>query len=252
MKKHLSIRNLSHSYHDSPDGAPVLVNLSFQMMEGEFLSVMGPPGCGKSTLLSLIAGLLPIHTGTVDMDGTNLLESGQNIGYVLQNDPRTDCFHINDAISGLEVHRQFAGAGYLLLNQLTDSYSLVAFRNSKLAPPSDAARQRASLIRFLLLQTDVLLLDEPFSSLDATTRLEMGSEVWQAIRRENKTTLLVTDDVEEAVSMSDRILVLTDGPATLKRDVPVRLTLQGARNPLASRDAADFGQCVEMVRRELL
>src|SRR5699024_1043687 len=174
-------------------------------------------GCGKSTLLSLICGLLTPEKGRIRVRGKDLKESTTNIGYMLQHDQLFEWRTIyNNVILGLEVQHMLTTTSRQTAHELLDTYGLSRFENARPSQLSGGMRQRAALVRTLVLEPDILLLDEPFSALDYQTRLRVSDDIGQIIRREKKTAILVTHDLSEAVSLADRVIILSPRPATIR------------------------------------
>lgn len=252
MKELLKIENLSYSYHTLSGETTALSNISFSVSEGEFVAIVGPSGCGKSTLLSLIAGLITPSSGNIYINGKEAKTSGKNIGYMLQKDHLLEWRStLKNLTLGLEIQHKLTEESFVTINKMLDTYGLITFRDAKPSQLSGGMRQRAALIRTLLLEPDILLLDEPFSALDYQTRLEVSDDIWGIIRKEKKTAVLITHDISEAVSMADRIIVLTDRPATVKSVIDVKLSIDGERTPFAARSADEFKNYFNMIWKEL-
>jgi len=212
---------------------------------------VGPSGCGKSTLLSLIAGLITPDSGDIYINGKDIKSSGKNIGYMLQKDHLLEWRStLRNLTLGLEIQHKLTDQSYLLINDMLTTYGLITFKNAKPSELSGGMRQRAALIRTLLLEPDILLLDEPFSALDYQTRIEVSDDIWSIIRKEKKTAILITHDISEAVSMADRIIVLSHRPGTVKRVIPVNLTVED-KSPFRSRSAPEFRDYFNLIWKEL-
>lgn len=210
MKEVLRFERVEMRYHTKTSETVAVKDLSFSVSEGEFLAVVGPSGCGKTTLLSLAAGLLKPSSGKV-------ISSGVTFGYMLQKDELFPWRTIEkNAFLPLEIKKIDNAENRAKVIALAEKYGLKDFLKSYPAELSGGMRQRAALIRTLASNPDVLLLDEPFSALDYQTRLAVSGDIAQIIRREHKTALLVTHDISEAISLSDRIVVLSHRPATVK------------------------------------
>ncbi len=247
----LEIKDLCHSYHNMDGETPAIKNLSFSVAEGEFISIVGPSGCGKSTLLSIITGLLTPESGTLLLNGKPLKENSTNIGYMLQKDHLFEWRTIYKNITlGLEIRHQLSAEAKQKAHTLLKQYGLADFANAKPSELSGGMRQRAALIRTLILEPELLLLDEPFSALDYQTRLTVGDEIGQIIRKEGRTAILVTHDLSEAVSLGDRVLILTDRPASVKRIVPLSFNLE-KDTPLNRRNTPEFKQYFNLIWKEL-
>ncbi|BBF41520.1 hydroxymethylpyrimidine ABC transporter, ATPase component [Lachnospiraceae bacterium KM106-2] len=252
MGQLLTIDHLNYSYHCLDGETKAIDDMSFDVDEGEFVAVVGPSGCGKSTLLSLIAGLLTPGSGSIRINGMDVKEAGKNIGYMLQKDHLLEWrTTLKNLTLGLEIQHKLSDSSYILINQMLNTYGLITFENSKPEALSGGMRQRAALIRTLLLEPDILLLDEPFSALDYQTRLEVADDIWGIIRKEKKTAILITHDIAEAISMADRVVVLSDRPARVKNIVDIHLTMEGVRTPFRARSAPEFSDYFNLIWKEL-
>lgn len=252
MGELLNIDNISYSYHTLDGETQALSKVSFQVNEGEFLAVVGPSGCGKSTLLSLISGLITPSEGNIYINGEKSSNSGKNIGYMLQKDHLLDWRStLKNITLGLEIQHKLTESSYIMINELLNTYGLITFMNSKPSELSGGMRQRAALIRTLLLEPDILLLDEPFSALDYQTRIEVSDDIWRIIRQEKKTALLITHDLSEAISMADRIIVLSNRPGTVKSITDIKLTIDGEKTPLKARSTPEFKDYFNLLWEEL-
>lgn len=250
MGELLKIDHISYTYHSLEGETLALFDVSFEVKEGEFVAIVGPSGCGKSTLLSLIAGLLTPSSGYIYINGKDIKSSGKNIGYMLQKDHLLDWrTTLKNVTLGLEIQNKLTDNSYLQINDMLDTYGLITFKNSYPSELSGGMRQRAALIRTLLLEPDILLLDEPFSALDYQTRLEVADDIWGIIRKEKKTAILITHDISEAISMADRVIVLTNRPGTVKSVFDINFTLD-KRTPFASRSAPEFKDYFNLIWKE--
>lgn len=251
MGELLHIDHISYTYHSLEGETPALFDVSFSVMEGEFVAIVGPSGCGKSTLLSLIAGLLTPSSGFIYINGKDIKSSGKNIGYMLQKDHLLDWRNtLKNVTLGLEIQHKLSDNSYVQINDLLNTYGLITFQKSYPSELSGGMRQRAALIRTLLLEPDILLLDEPFSALDYQTRLEVADDIWGIIRKEKKTAILITHDISEAISMADRVIVLSNRPGTVKSIIDIQLTLEN-RTPFAARSAPEFKEYFNLIWKEL-
>ena len=191
MEQVLELKNIHYAYHTLDGETPALTDISFCLNKGEFVSIVGPSGCGKSTLLSLIAGLIEPEKGLIKINGKYLRESTTNVGYMLQHDELFEWRTIyNNVILGLEVQHMLTARTKAKAHDLLDMYGLKKFENSRPSELSGGMRQRAALIRTLVLEPDLLLLDEPFSALDYQTRLNVGMiSARSSARRKNLQSL---------------------------------------------------------------
>ncbi|MGO5114391.1 ABC transporter ATP-binding protein [Candidatus Avoscillospira sp. LCP25S3_F1] len=204
--------------YQSPDGqVEALRDVSFSLAQGEFVSLVGPSGCGKSTLLSVIAGLEQPSGGRALVDGEAVTGPSQKIGYMPQKDQLFPWRTIWANVTlGPELHRTGRKEGMERAKDLLDRYGLAEFAHKTPSQLSGGMRQRCALIRTLATDPKILLLDEPFSALDYQTRLSVSADIYAIIRQEGKTALLVTHDISESISLSDRIVVLSNRPATVR------------------------------------
>ena len=227
MKPLLEVRDVSLSYHSLSGETPALSNISFDLMPGEFLAIAGPSGCGKSTLLNLISGLLTPEKGSIYMGDQPVGTPNTRIGYMLQKDHLLEWRSIyRNIILGLEIRHQLTPSKKELADQMLATYGLDKFRNARPSQLSGGMRQRAALIRTLLLKPELLLLDEPFSALDYQTRLNVSDDIGKILKKENKPAILVTHDIGEAISMADRVVILSKRPAVVKMIIPIDLGLK--------------------------
>lgn len=251
MEQVLELRHIHYAYHNLEGETPALTDISFAVGEGEFVSIVGPSGCGKTTLLSLISGLLIPEKGLIKIHGKYLKESTTNIGYMLQHDELFEWRTIyNNVILGLEVQHMLTARTREKAHDLLDMYGLRQFEQARPSELSGGMRQRAALIRTLVLDPDILLLDEPFSALDYQTRLNVGDDIGQIIRHENKAAILVTHDLSEAISLADRVIVLSGRPATIKQTIPLVFDLD-EDTPLNRRNAPEFKTYFNLIWKEL-
>lgn len=236
----LEIRDLRYSYHSMDGETQALSDITFTVNAGEFLAIVGPSGCGKSTLLSLMTGLLMPSEGQILMDGTQVKKGDVRVGYMLQKDHLLEWRTVfSNACLGLEIQKKLDEVGRERVYGLLQQYGLAQFANSHPSELSGGMRQRAALIRTLALEPEILLLDEPFSALDYQTRLAVCDDISMIIRKQKKTAVLVTHDLSEAVSVADRILVLTKRPGHIKEILNIEFP-DSAKSPLMRRNCTEF------------
>lgn len=232
-------------------GVVAVQEFNIDIADKEFIVLVGPSGCGKSTLLSLIAGLMQPESGNMSLGGIPLTENSSKIGYMLQHDHLFEWRTVyRNVILGAEIRGKVTPQIRARAEQLLEQYGLERFARSRPSELSGGMRQRAALIRTLLLDPELLLLDEPFSALDYQTRLTVSNDIGQIIRRSGKTALLVTHDLSEAVSLSDRVIILSKRPASIVRIVPVRFSLEND-TPLNRRNAPEFKTYFNEIWKEL-
>ena len=251
MDAFLNLTDVRYSYH-SPEGeTPALSDISFSVKEGEFVAIVGPSGCGKSTLLNLICGLLAPEAGEITLKGNPVLRERERIGYMLQKDHLFEWRSIyRNVILGLEIRRKCTEETLARAETMLEQYGLAPFRNARPSELSGGMRQRAALIRTLVLEPELLLLDEPFSALDYQTRLTVCDDIATIIRREQKTAILVTHDLSEAISCADRVIVLGKRPARIRAVVPVHFAMEN-RTPFQCRSAPEFKEYFNEIWKEL-
>ncbi len=240
----IEVCGLSLKYQTESGEVEALEDVGFDVLEGELVSIVGPSGCGKSTLLSAIAGLSGEYSGVVNVKGGK-----DAIGYMLQRDHLFEWRTImKNVLLGLEIRGRLNEESEAEVVRLLKTYGLYEFRNSYPRELSGGMRQRAALIRTLAVSPSVLLLDEAFSALDYQTRLAVTDDISSIIRSENVTALLVTHDISEAVSLSDRIVVLSARPGHVKSVHEIKM--EGA-TPASRRDEAAFRSYFNIIWKEL-
>lgn len=251
MTQILELKNINYSYHTLDGETKALSDISFALTSGEFTAVVGPSGCGKSTLLSLIAGLMKPESGEIFLNGEPLTENSSKIGYMLQHDHLFEWRTVyRNVFLGLEIRGALTAESKRKAESLLEQYGLLPFAHARPSELSGGMRQRAALIRTLLLDPELLLLDEPFSALDYQTRLTVSDDIGQIIRCSGKTALLVTHDLSEAVSLSDRVIILSKRPASIVRIVPITFALE-KDTPLNRRNAPEFKNYFNEIWKEL-
>ena len=251
MEPILEMQHITYSYHTTEGETKALEDVSFSVSEGEFIAIVGPSGCGKSTLLSIICGILKPEKGLIKMNGKNLKQSTTNIGYMLQHDHLFEWRTVyHNVLLGLEVQHMLSAKTRKKALELLEQYGLQQFKNSRPSQLSGGMRQRVALIRTLVLEPELLLLDEPFSALDYQTRLTVGNDIGQILKHEHKTAILVTHDLSEAVSLADRVLILTPRPATISKIVDISFELENDA-PMHRRNASEFKNYFNLIWEEL-
>lgn len=243
----LTCRDVCFSYHSLTGETQALTNISFQINRGEFVAIVGPSGCGKSTLLSLIAGLNKPQSGEIILDA----QASNKIGYMLQQDHLFEWRTIlKNILLGPEINGTLTKEKEELALKLLSDYGLFKFKDKKPGELSGGMKQRAALIRTMVMEPELLLLDEPFSALDYQTRLMVSNDIGQIIKKSGITAVLITHDLSEAISLSDRIIVLSRRPATVKREIAVKLTLDGD-SLLSARNAPEFKDYFSLLWKEI-
>ncbi len=242
MKEVLRFENVSMHYHSKQGETVAVEDMNFSVYEREFVAIIGPSGCGKTTLLSMAAGLLPPTKGKV-------ISNGCSFGYMLQKDELFPWRSIEKNIFlPLEIKKTNTSETRANALALAEKYGLKQFLKNYPSALSGGMRQRAALIRTLAVNPDVLLLDEPFSALDYQTRLSVCDDVYHIIRSEKKTALLITHDISEAISVADRVFVLSKRPAKVIASHALEF---GDEQPLKRREDKRFSAWFELLWKEL-
>lgn len=243
MKEVLKVKRISKKYQAINGEVEALKDISFSIKEGEFVSLIGPSGCGKSTILSIIAGLEEKSAGEIEIDG--------EIGYMLQKDSLLEWLTIyKNVLFGLEIRKQKNTENVQYVDNLLKKYHLYEFKDKYPNQLSGGMRQRAALIRTLAIKPNILLLDEAFSALDYQTRIMVTKDIYDILRKEQKTALIVTHDISEAISMSDRVIILSNRPATVKEILPIEFEMEN-RTPLNCRESPKFSKYFDTIWKGL-
>lgn len=218
----LEIKNVNMNYHKQDGVTEALKYINFTVDNGEFISIIGPSGCGKSTLLNIISGLLQPSSGEIKYNDPEVKNNLDKMGYMFQKDFLFPWLTVKENIMlGLKIKKIYTKENIEFASKLLKSYGLEKFENHKPTELSGGMRQRVALIRTLALKPEILLLDEPFSALDYQSRLAVTDDVYEIIKKEGKTAIMVTHDLGEAITMSKRVIVLSSRPATIKDDVRI-------------------------------
>lgn len=251
MSKILEVKNVSKKYQNKDNEILALENVTFEVNKGEFASIIGPSGCGKSTLLSIIAGLEGKNSGEVYIENQKIDNTSPEIGYMLQKDCLLEWRNIlSNTLFGLEIKGKKTEENIEYAKNLLKKYNLYDFINKFPSELSGGMRQRVALIRTLAVKPKILLLDEAFSALDYQTRLMVTNDIYSILRKEKITALIVTHDISEAISMSDRIFVLSKRPGTIKSNHKIDFEIS-ERTPLNCRESPKFSQYFNDLWREL-
>ena len=243
MEKILEVKNICKTYQAENGEIESLRNISFDVNRGEFISIIGPSGCGKSTLLSIIAGLENKTSGEIYING--------KIGYMLQKDDLLEWRTIyKNVLLGLEIQKSNTPENRKYVEELLKKYELYEFKDKYPTQLSGGMRQRVALIRTLAIKPSILLLDEAFSALDYQTRLMVTEDIYKILKNENITALMVTHDISEAISMSDRVIVLSHRPATVKKIYSIDFEMEN-RTPLNCREKPKFSEYFNLMWKPL-
>ena len=243
MKEVLKVKNISKIYQAENGEVEAVRDVSFSVEEGEFVSLIGPSGCGKSTVLSIIAGLEEKTSGDIEIDG--------QIGYMLQKDSLLEWLTIyKNVLFGLEIENIKTTENVKYVENLLKKYNLYEFKDKYPNQLSGGMRQRAALIRTLAIKPKILLLDEAFSALDYQTRIMVTKDIYDILKNEHITALIVTHDISEAISMSDRVIVLSNRPAVVKEIHTIDFEMEN-RTPLNCRESPKFSKYFDTIWKGL-
>ncbi len=236
----LAVDNLSVVFDGQAGSVPAIEGLSLEIGQGEFVAIVGPSGCGKSTLLRVASGLVPAKGGSIRIDGREVDGPPPGVGFMFQRDTLLPWATVEDNISvGCELAGIPRADRAARIAELVQLVRLKGFEKHYPSALSGGMRQRVSLARLLAYEPDIYLMDEPFGALDYQTKIIMGREllrIWEAHRR---SVVFVTHDIEEAVALADRVVVMSPRPGRIVAEHVV--TLPRPRDPLALRGNAEFG-----------
>ena len=251
MREVLKLKNVNKTYQAKNGEIEALRDINFSVEEGEFVSIIGPSGCGKSTLLSIIAGLEKKSSGKIYIDEIETENVSSKIGYMLQKDSLLEWRTIyNNVIFGLEITHRKTKENEEYVKKLLKKYNLYEFKDKYPGQLSGGMRQRVALIRTLAIRPEILLLDEAFSALDYQTRIMVTKDIYSILKNENITTVMVTHDISEAISMSDRVIVLSKRPATVKKVHTIDFEMEN-RDPMNCRKSPKFSKYFDSLWKEL-
>lgn len=240
----LKVKNLRKIYHTKKNEILAVDNFSLNLKQGEFVAIVGPSGCGKSTILSILCGLDKASSGKIEIDN-NL-----KFGYMLQGDNLFDWRTIyKNCLLGLEIENKLTKENINYVNNLLDTYGLKDFKKAYPNNLSGGMKQRVSLIRTLATKPDILFLDEPFSALDYQTRLAVSDDVYKIIKKEKKSAIMVTHDLSEAISMADRVIVMSPRPSKIKSIYEIKLTNKST--PIQNRKAKEFAYYYDKIWKDI-
>jgi len=247
----LKISDVSMNYHSTKGETQALNNVNFEVNEGEFISILGSSGCGKSTLLNIMNGLLEPSSGYILYKGEDIKNNLNKIGYMFQKDHLFEWNTVWENVTlGLKIKKQLNNESKERVNELLDTYGLLRFKEHYPSELSGGMRQRVALIRTLALKPEILFLDEPFSALDYQSRLLVCDDVYKIIKTEKKTAIMVTHDIAEAISISQKVIVLTKRPSNVKVEIPIDFENDDL-TPFQKRKSPQFSGYFNRLWREL-
>lgn len=237
----IEFSKVNKSFISEKEITNVLKDISFQVNQGEIVAIVGPSGCGKTTLLNLISGLIKPDDGNIYIHG--------KIGYMFQKDNLFEWRNVYKNITlGLEINKK--GINENKIDEILKKYGLYEFKEYYPKELSGGMRQRVALIRTLILNPDILLLDEPFSSLDYQSKIIVQEDIYKIIKESKKTTLVVTHDISEAIALADYVYVLSKRPSTIKAKHKIDLNIEN-KTPLKARNSAKFKEYFNVLWEEL-
>lgn len=245
MNYKLIVKNISKKYNTKDSSLIAIEDVSFNLKKGEIIAIVGTSGCGKSTLLNIIDGLELPTSGTCEFDKEN-----PTISYMLQNDALLPWRNVLDnACLGLELMHKKDNKSLEEVKKILNEYGLQEFTDKKPSSLSGGMKQRVALIRSLAIKPDILLLDEPFSALDYYTRTTISEDVLKIIKKTNTSTIIITHDIAEALSLADRIIVLSKRPSVVKKIYEINFCDE--ENILKKRSLKKFSELYESIWRDL-
>lgn len=245
MNKILEVKNISKKFNTINGEIEAITNISLDINEGEFIAIVGTSGCGKSTLLSIMAGLENASNGEIKYKIEKPV-----IGYMLQEDALFEHLKIKDNILlGLKIQNKLTEENKAYAMNLLKKYNLDKFKDKRPSELSGGMKQRVALIRTLAIKPDILFLDEPFSALDFSTRLSVCDDVYKIIKDTGITTVMVTHDIAEAVSVANKVIVLSKGPAKIKKIYNIEL--ENKDIPTINRKDKKFNYYSDIIWKDL-
>lgn len=245
MTNLLTIKNLQKNYITVKEEIKAIDTIDLDIYKDEIVTLVGTSGCGKSSLLSILSNIEKPTKGEIIYSKKDL-----TIGYMLQNDALLPWLTILDnALLGLKIKKKLTHENINYVKSLLKSYHLDDFEDKYPHELSGGMRQRVALIRTLATKPDILLLDEPFSALDYQSRLAISDDVYKIIKEEHITAIMVSHDIAEAISMSDRVIVLSKRPCHIKKIYPISLT--NKKSPIENRKAKEFASYYEQIWKDL-
>ena len=233
----ISLNNIGQIY----DGKKVLSDISFDVNESEFITLIGPSGCGKSTIFKIITGLEKNYTGNVIIDGTDIEKYQGKLAYMPQNDLLLDWRTLyKNAILPMEIEKTDKKTMDERIKKLLPEFKLSGEEGKYPYELSGGMKKRTALLRTFLVDSDIMLLDEPFGALDAITRSEMQQFLLEVCEKHRHTVLFITHDIDEAVYLSDRIIVLGKNPAVIKGEIKIQISKPRNTDVLLEREFLEY------------
>lgn len=244
MENLIELNNVSKVFFNDKGQTTVLENISLTLKPNKIVAIIGPSGCGKSTILNLISGIMTPSEGQII--------NRAKVGYMFQQDLLFSWRNVKDnVLLGLEITHRHEKENINYALNLLKKYQLEEFINYYPHELSGGMRQRVALIRTLALHPEVLLLDEPFSALDYQTRLFVLDDVYNIIKKEEKSAIIVTHDISEAISFADEVIVLSHRPCSIKKIISIDFTGIDEKTPLKVRKHPLFSSYFDLIYKEL-
>lgn len=243
MNNILKISKLTKKYHTKKGEILAVDEFNLDLFANDFVAIVGPSGCGKSTILSILSGLEEKTSGEI-------INYNKKIGYMLQTDALFDWLTILDnCLLGLKIQKKLTKKNKEYVIELLNKYGLKDFINSYPNSLSGGMRQRVALIRTLAIKPDILLLDEPFSALDYQTRLSISNDIYNILKEENKSIILVTHDIAEAISICNKVIVLSKRPSKIKNIYEINFL--NVNSPIEKRKDKNFNYYYDLIWRDI-
>lgn len=243
MNNILKISKLTKKYHTKKGEILAVDEFNLDLFANDFVAIVGPSGCGKSTILSILSGLEKKTSGEI-------INYNKKIGYMLQTDALFDWLTILDnCLLGLKIQKKLTKKNKEYVIELLNKYGLKDFINSYPNSLSGGMRQRVALIRTLAIKPDILLLDEPFSALDYQTRLSISNDIYNILKEENKSIILVTHDIAEAISICNKVIVLSKRPSKIKNIYEINFL--NVNSPIEKRKDKNFNYYYDLIWRDI-
>ena len=240
----LEIKNLKKTYHTKKEEIEAISNFNLNIKKGEFVAIVGPSGCGKSTILSILSGIDKEYKGQIK------IENNIKFGYMFQQDALFNWLNVLDnSTLGLNIQKKLSIENKNYVINLLKTYGLKDFINAYPNNLSGGMRQRVALIRTLATKPDIILLDEPFSALDYQTRLKVSSDVYKILKKEDKSAIIVTHDIAEAITMADRVVILSKRPSYVKKIIDINF--DNRENPIKVRNTMEFNKYYDAIWKEI-
>ena len=242
--KVLEMKNVTKTFYTDLGELKVIDKMNLSIADGEIIAIVGPSGSGKSTILNMISGLIKPTEGNINVVG--------ELGYMFQHDQLFEWRTVwKNILLGLEIKHQITDENKVYVENMLKKYDLYEFKNNYPKELSGGMRQRIALIRTMATKPNILLLDEPFSALDYQTRIRVSDDIYKIIKERKLTSILVTHDISEAISMADRVIVMSKRPAKIKNIYDIKVNIDEDITPMSKRNAPEFRLYFDEIWRNL-